>query len=577
MAKFPTMKKSKVDYQAELAKFDWTAARKKAEVPFDSGAVSKAKQLIAEAKDKNLPQAYGKVGVVDGNLVFRIKYGSEQHYGKGDIVLVSDFETVTAQPQLSEKSKNQGVLQLSSEKNPFSRKWWAETLGEQNDPTGFDKLLENFETAKAALDGDHRRAKFDAAEEAMRRVRDGLAALQNHFTAENDQRILARLEAGVKAADVSLHSKKTKYEERVTAARAETLKRLVDDVRNGSVVFAKDMGRKIAEIKRTWEKGEIQQAQKQRDTALVDLDGMLKQFTDDYRTRCLQLMCEKYEVPTEDVILGPYENQVNPSKAPLEQLRQQLEQVLTGEGGTGTDELAGLYQQAEELAKLLEEANKAAEYGLSLAEDYTTHTRYNLNSYQWHAQGEKQLAQWQQQQQKLLGDVAKARQATPSDSVAGKALAKLEKNIAEVLPAKRDTIQARLEQVAGFHARKGQVIAAQLGKARTMVAEVEQELAKAKEATDKALALLKQSPLGGQRAIAPALAAIKAAGTKISKVLETKETVGTSSKNFWPHLTSFSDEPRFQTEKQEADRLRGRLREIEAELVEMGKQLTGKK
>jgi hypothetical protein len=221
MAGFPSMDKGAKEYEAELGKWNWNEAQKQAGLPFASSGRGRAEKLVAEAEAAKLTKPYAKIGVVKGDLVFRIKHAGSKHFGTGDIVLVPGFAVAGADPKLSSKDKNQGVLNLSSERNPVSPTWWAQTRGTAPDSTGLDKVLTALTDLSDKLQKQPSAAGFATLLKLIAQAGTCVTKLRATYSAVNDGRIFDKLTAGLKAAELDARGRADTYQARIATALRE--------------------------------------------------------------------------------------------------------------------------------------------------------------------------------------------------------------------------------------------------------------------------------------------------------------------------------------------------------------------
>jgi len=420
MAGFPTMKKSKVDYQVELDKFDWKVAREKAAIPFEPSGVTKAKQLIEEAKAAKLAKPYGKAGVVDGNLVFRIKYGGEKHYGKGDIVLVADFETATAEPELSAKAKNQGVLHVSGEKNPLTSKWWEQTLGSNPDPVNLGAHLARYESKQAALSQTLSRVTLDAALEALSRLDDALRSLPDHFDAENDRRIIARLQAGHKATAAYLHSKQDKYAQRLRVAG----EKFAESAAHVAKLRYEDALTDLQAAKKAMDEGRLAEAQQ----SMLSLERRRQHALQELSAESLKFYvvswAEDNDINAADVpmeLLQPavkeWVAKFNALQSALEELRRRAAEVGRDTGGEDlVGEVAQFQTQLDKLRGVVSDMQMAMKDGEMLLESGGGQVGRNLTVWKLKDIALKHNNTFNNQSNQLIAAIANAAQTTAPGS-----------------------------------------------------------------------------------------------------------------------------------------------------------------
>ncbi len=429
MPSFGTMKKSKVDYQAELEKFDWKAARQKAAIPFDASAVTKAKQLIEQATQAKLAEPYGKIGIVDGHLVFRIKYGGTKHYGKGDIVLVTDFETATAEPELSSKSRNQGLLAISQERNPLTLKWWEETLGGNNDPVQLGAHLQRFESKQAVLAETLSTQTLDAGLEALNRLDDAIRRLEDHFDAENDRRILARLRAGQKATAVYLHAKQQKYAARLR----ENAERLAAGVAHWGEFRLEDAARDLRAAQKALDEGQLPEAQQ----LMLVIEQQMKVGLQELSEGAIQFRVREWGEANDlypgDLPMGLVERPVNEQKRKWQELMPRLEELRRRAAEIGRDaegedlvgEVAAFQQQLDELRRVASAAEQDINDGLYLAKGYSPTTMNGGDMFKKKDTALNEVNRFTQEYKQLLAGLEEAAKVTAPNSGTAKVLARL--------------------------------------------------------------------------------------------------------------------------------------------------------
>lgn len=408
---FPTMKKSDVDYKAELTKFRFEEAQKKIPIPIPPAALKKGKELVAEAKQADLKKPVGKVGIAVGNLVFRIKYEGGNHYGKDDILLIKDYEGAVGTPKLSEKSAKLGQLNASGEKNALTLKWWTDTLGNNPDPVGLGALLQKFVGKYRAVDTAPSRRIFEETQEALRRVAGAAAALKGKFPAENDQRILRKLEMTAKATDIGLAGLKDRYE----AKRLQEAQAVVARLRALCDNAHKSIPPALKVIRAALGKNNLVEAHAEIKECLADLQRARDHLDNPGNYRL------SGAVDPDDSHPKLFANETAPLKAGLDKLEAALN-VVRGDyvqalkKSPAQAEGAAIEKRYDALNDGLRALKKRAEAVADLTAVLGRLTQDNKDWKAWAKDFNTALPKWREQAADLLADVTKLqKEAGPAD------------------------------------------------------------------------------------------------------------------------------------------------------------------
>jgi hypothetical protein len=179
-----------------------------------------AAQALVDAKSEDrkvkIVEPYAKVGVVDGQLVFRIKHKGG-HYGEKDIVLAENYEDANSEAKLKESKKDVlGLLDPAGAKPELTAQWWRTARGQLAESQGLEKILVEYEQCDATLRGRQSLANHLAMFQCLNKLTACANNVYKQFQPyKNDKAIMDIFVAKVRDANNYWQDKSKRYRDEV--------------------------------------------------------------------------------------------------------------------------------------------------------------------------------------------------------------------------------------------------------------------------------------------------------------------------------------------------------------------------
>ena len=297
MAKFPKMDKSEKEYERELRQFKWNDARAFVGVDFDSTGLARAKNLMGQAAGAALKKPYCKIGLVQKNLVFRIKHDKKRHFGEDDIILIRNYGDISGEESLSSKSKNQGVLGRATARDPLTVEWWQRTLGSTvQDPSDLNVMIPQFQSKLETLNGITTARAFDETIQVLDNIKGETRKVIAAFPAKNDRILLKKLVAGIAFHEKAVRAKQDQFQAKV----GNVLRVIIDFLNKTSKERTAELTKSVQQGKKCLAAGDNRGALRCRSDAELNLNKLVEETSETFAKRMIALQAQKNGIHSDE-------------------------------------------------------------------------------------------------------------------------------------------------------------------------------------------------------------------------------------------------------------------------------------